>query len=228
MRTFKRSLVVNQTIEPTQVAGFNQFFDDPNGTRSDRYGVGLDARLTDHFYAGVEASRRNLDVPTVAVGADGNIEQRTDDQDEDLYRGYLYWAPLSDWAFSVEAVYDEFHADSSMDVRVPQDVTTVSVPVFARYFSELGIFGELGATYVHQNVKRRDGSGLAEGDDSFVVVDAAVGYRLPRRRGIVGLEVLNLFDQGFNFQGDNFRTSEPTMPRYISERAILARATLTF
>ena len=31
-RTVKPALVNNQTLEPTQVAGFNQLFDDPNGS----------------------------------------------------------------------------------------------------------------------------------------------------------------------------------------------------
>jgi hypothetical protein len=44
-KTLKRSLIANQTLEPTQSAGFNQFFDDPNGTESVRYGVGVDHRF---------------------------------------------------------------------------------------------------------------------------------------------------------------------------------------
>ena len=36
------SFPVEQTIEPTQVAGFNQFFDGITGTVSKNYGVGLD------------------------------------------------------------------------------------------------------------------------------------------------------------------------------------------
>jgi outer membrane receptor protein involved in Fe transport len=33
-RTFKRTLVTDQTLEPTQVAGFNQFFDEGNATKA--------------------------------------------------------------------------------------------------------------------------------------------------------------------------------------------------
>jgi outer membrane receptor protein involved in Fe transport len=32
-RTFRRDLISDQTIEPTEIAGFNQFFDDPAATR---------------------------------------------------------------------------------------------------------------------------------------------------------------------------------------------------
>ena len=224
-RTVKRSLVVNQTLEPTQVAGFNQFFDDANGTRSDRYGIGLDARLTEGLYAGVEASKRDLDVPVlITPGGTGAKEN----PDELLYRGYLYWAPLSDWAFTAETVYDKFKNNDSFDVQAPTKVTTLSFPVFARYFNSLGIFGEVGATYVRQEVDRPFVSPLAQGDDSFMVVDAALGYRLPKRYGIFSVEVRNLFDNGFNFQGDNFRTPEPIVSRYVPERTVLGRITLTF
>ena len=44
-RTLKRTLITDQTLEPTQVAGFNQFFDDPNATRTWRYGVAVDQQF---------------------------------------------------------------------------------------------------------------------------------------------------------------------------------------
>lgn len=61
-RVMKRPFASNQTIEPTQLAGFNQFFDDPDGTDSVRYGVGLDQRLTDNLFAGLEVSWRKVDL----------------------------------------------------------------------------------------------------------------------------------------------------------------------
>jgi outer membrane receptor protein involved in Fe transport len=33
-RTVRRTLITEQTLEPTQVAGFNQFFDDVNLTKT--------------------------------------------------------------------------------------------------------------------------------------------------------------------------------------------------
>ena len=46
LRSVKRELIGKGTIEPVQVAGFVQFFDDAIGTRSDRYALGLDRQLT--------------------------------------------------------------------------------------------------------------------------------------------------------------------------------------
>ncbi len=54
-RVVKRTLVSNQTIEPTQVAGFNQFFDDPEGTTAWRYGIAVDQTFSRDLHAGAEA-----------------------------------------------------------------------------------------------------------------------------------------------------------------------------
>src|SRR5688500_926673 len=87
LRTLKRSLRTDQTIEPTQVAGFNQFFDDFNGTKTSRYGVGLDQKFSSHLYGGLEISRRELEVPIVGT------ETSFIDWYETLYRIYLNWTP---------------------------------------------------------------------------------------------------------------------------------------
>ncbi len=69
---FKRSALFNQTLEPTQVAGFNQLFDDPTGTKSERWGVGIDHRFSPVLTGGVEISQRNLRFP---VTGPLNIDQ---------------------------------------------------------------------------------------------------------------------------------------------------------
>ncbi len=99
METVKRALIAEQTLEPTQVAGFAQFFDDVNGTKSERYGVGLDVTvkqpqrrspLSSGVYAGIELSKRELEVP------DLEVTTRTvtvEDYDEEFHRAYIYWTP---------------------------------------------------------------------------------------------------------------------------------------
>ena len=44
-KALERRLISGQTIEPTNVAGFNQFFYDGNAAESWRYGAGVDRRL---------------------------------------------------------------------------------------------------------------------------------------------------------------------------------------
>ena len=66
-RALKRTLITNQTLEPTQVAGFNQFYDDRPATDSWRYGVGVDQKFSRNVYGGAEYSHRELDVPFIIV-----------------------------------------------------------------------------------------------------------------------------------------------------------------
>jgi tetratricopeptide (TPR) repeat protein len=219
-KTVKRLLINDLTLEPTQVAGFNQFFDDPNGTKAKRYGVGLDLRLTDSIYGGIETSRRDADVP-VFRGPTVFFQ----DQREDLYRVYFYWTPHSQWAVSSEYRFEKIKSQGSG----PRRVDTHSVPLAVRYFSPAGFFAELATTYVRQDVKLPSGTGFERDRDDFVLVDAAVGYRLPKRLGVFSLEVRNLFDQGFRFQDLNFINSQPIAnPRFIPERTVLGRFTLNF
>lgn len=111
---------------------------------------------------------------------------------------------------------------------MPEKVKTLSAPLAVRYFNPSGFFAGLEVTFVHQDVDRRRQSTLSDGSDNFTVIDASIGYRLPKRRGIIGLEALNLLDKGFKFQDDNYRSNEPRGSRYVPERTVLATVTLSF
>ena len=58
-------LVAQQTIEPTLVAGFNQLFDDFNGTKADQAAGGLDFRATPDLTVGVEGIYRGISPPQI-------------------------------------------------------------------------------------------------------------------------------------------------------------------
>jgi tetratricopeptide (TPR) repeat protein len=226
-QTLKPALANNQTLEPTQIAGFNQFFDDVNATKSTRYGFGLDHQLTPNLALGAEATWRDLDEP-LFFGNDAIKDQR----DEQTHRGYVYWTPWSELALSAEVVYDRFKAQAggatSQLPNVPEKVTTISVPAHARYFWNNGLFAGAGVTYVYQDVSRFDTSTFNEGHDHFVVVDATAGYRLPERFGVFSLGVQNVFDRNFNFQDDSYREfrDEPSTGPYIPDFQIVGRLTV--
>ena len=59
----KRTLVTDQTLEPTQVAGFNQFFDDPTATQSEVWGGARPEARPKRLFAGAEYSERDLTIP---------------------------------------------------------------------------------------------------------------------------------------------------------------------
>jgi tetratricopeptide (TPR) repeat protein len=207
-KVLKPALVNNRTIEPTQVAGFNQFFDDAVGTKYKRYGVGADWRVNQQLAVGAEATWRDLDEIVTTVSPTGAADYVTEDRDEQLHKVYLNWTPLEQVAVSAEFVYDRYESEDGLATDFgdrPKDVTTYRLPVTARYFSPSGFFAAVAGTYIDQDVDRSSLSTAAEGDDSFYLVDASVGYRFPKRRGIVSLGVSNLFDEDFEYLDDTYR-----------------------
>jgi Tfp pilus assembly protein PilF len=225
----KPALASDRTLEPTQVAGFNQFFDDANGTKSTRYGGALDWRATQTVYTGAELTRRKIETPEFFQGT-SSLEAKFDNQDEWYHRAYAYWTPAARWGLSAEAIYDRYESNQPIDFEQPLKVKTLSFPVGVNYFHPSGYFGGVVVSHVDQKVRRSSSATFAEGDSHFNVADLAVGYRMPRRQGIVSVSVQNLLDNNFDYQDDNYREfqDEPSTGPYIPDRMIMGRVTLNF
>ncbi|PTQ83084.1 FecR family protein [Nitrosospira multiformis] len=234
--TVKSFLIANQTIEPTQVAGFNQLFDDVNGTKARRKGIGLDARVATNLYGGLEASVRDLAVPFFLK----RELSREEKQQERVYSAYLYWIPHPNWAIRGESRFEKFTRAPSenLDIDDPFRIETLSAPLSLNYFNPSGIFATVTTTYVRQELRRMESLEVGEDgdevsvpttvDDNFVLLDAVLGYRFPNRRGIVSLEGRNLLDENFFFKSNNFQANEITAPRFIPSRTFFLRLTLNF
>ena len=229
-QVIKPALVSNRTLEPTQIAGFNQLFDDINGTRSKRYGLGLDWKTTQDFRTGVEFTRRDLDEPLLDALAARWI---TEERDERLHRLYADWTLSRRFALHSELVYDRYrseHGIATADSNLPEKVVTWSVPVRLNYFDPSGVFAGLGVSWVDQTVRRSATATQASGSDRFIVVDTSIGYRLEGRRGVISLAVKNLFDSGFRYQDDSYREfrDEPSVGPYFPERTVMTRFAVSF
>ncbi|MEP6880120.1 MAG: TonB-dependent receptor, partial [Nitrosospira sp.] len=124
--TVKPALIANQTLEPTQVAGFNQMFDDTNGTKARRKGIGLDATVVKDLYAGVEVSRRDLEVLGLDVSS---TLQLFDKQQESLFRSYLYWLPHINWAVRGEYQFEKFTRASTDFGDEPIQIRNSNMPL---------------------------------------------------------------------------------------------------
>lgn len=216
LRTIKRPLVANRTVEPTQVASFNQFFDDVNGSESWRYGIGVDYRVQSGLFTGLELSWRDISVPL--------LNGATDEQDEQLHSVYLYWNPEQHLALGAEYRFDALER-SFATAREPRELKTHTLPLSLSYFSPDRFYSTLTVTYVDQEVKFADAS---RGDDQFWIANLVLGYRFPKRAGSASLAVNNLFDETFLFQDRNFQTTEPEKPRFIPERTLLFNVSLVF
>ncbi len=219
--TIKRVLVVEQTLEPTQVAGFTQFFDDFNGTEARTRGLGLDWRLRKTLFFGAEAAHRDIREPDLL-----NDPVEYAERDSDAFKSYLYWAPDRQWSFNVSFEYEDLDSDGRIP-QVPETLRTTGLPLEIRHFRPSGVFGGLRATWTDQTV-RYSGAPLDKTQDQFWLFDASLGYRLPNRRGIVSVDMWNLFDKEFYYLDDNFRTAEPVAPRFIPDRTLVAKLSLSF
>jgi len=210
-RAFKRTLVTNQTIEPTQVAGFNQFFDDVNGTKSWRYGVAIDQKFTSTLFGGVELSKRDLDVP--ATDQSGDLIRVT--WKERLARTYLFWTPHPWLALRAEYQFQR-------DIRNPlltngvRVMNTYRVPLGISVFHPSGVGAFLTGTYTNQAGKFesvRFPFSIQSGRDQFFTVDAGIRYRLPKRYGFVTVGVSNLTDQQFKYFNTDINSPGNLQPK---------------
>jgi len=222
-RTLQRLTSISpQTIEPTQVAGFNQLYNGLDGEQAWRYGLALDHTFSSSLYGGAEFSYRDLDVPVTSITT-GELENA--DWNEQLARAYLYWAPHPQLALNVEYQYEHFDRSPEFPgVEQISDLKTQRLPLGVSWFLPGGLIGKLRATYMNQRGEfglGASGNQTEEGNDNFWIVDALLGYRLPKRYGIVSLGVLNLFDEEFNFQD-----TDPAQPLIAPERTVLLRFTL--
>jgi cytochrome c-type biogenesis protein CcmH/NrfG len=223
-KNVQRRLIYAQTIEPTQVAGFNQLFDDFAATSAWTYGLGIDQSWSDSWFAGLQVFRRELDVPFPSVGPTGMPEQVEDDWREDIGSAYLYWTPCRWAALGLDYYYERFSHDRWEGPQGIAELTTHRITPKIHLFHQSGWRGAVQASYLDQHGDFGSTfTGFSSDSDRFWLVDLSVGYRLPNRRGIVSLEVKNLFDETFRFLD-----TDPAQPRLLPERQFMLRLTVSW
>jgi tetratricopeptide (TPR) repeat protein len=219
-RTLKRTLITDQTLEPTQVAGFNQFFDDPSATDAWRYGAAVDQKFGKDVFGGVEVSRRDLSVPFFNVEDPENPIAHSEDRQENQLRTYVYWTPHPWVGLRAEYMFERFTSEGITDQ--PKWLDTHRVPLGLSFFHPSGVGAAVTGTYYNQagrfvlnDTSRRSGR------DEFVTVDVALSYRLPMRYGFITVGATNLLDQNFRFFDRDIRN-----PSIMPDRMFFGRVTL--
>jgi tetratricopeptide (TPR) repeat protein len=222
-RVLKRTLITDQTLEPTQVAGFNQFFDEINATDYWLYGGALDQKFTNVFL-GAEYIYRDLEVPFFDFMTGPTPNLTTVDWDEQILRAYLFWTPHKWLALSAEYMYEDLDRDQNFNLNV-KDLETHYLPLGIKFFHPSGLSVSLKGTYVDQEGSFNRLSappGVTEdGEDDFWLLDTAISYRLSKRYGFITAGVSNLFDEDFEYFD-----SDPANPRIQPDRYFFARVTL--
>ncbi len=219
-KSLKRTLITDQTLEPTQVAGFNQFYDDADLTEAWRYGGAIDQEFGKHVLGGFEYSGRDLTVPL--YGLDGTVAKA--DWKERLTRAYLFATPHPWVGLRAQYLREHFERPEGLGVGFPE-LQTDRVPLGVGFFHPSGVTATVTATWWNQEGEFESffdpTAPATPGSSEFWLVDATFSYRLPKRYGFVSVGVTNLFDEDFEyFEVDPANvTIQPT-------RSIFARVTL--
>ena len=223
-RTLKSQTLNEQTIEPTQVAGFNQFYDDVSISNGWRYAGAVNQKFTKTLFGGIEGSYRKVDLPAtdplnIAVTLNNNNQ---------WYQaiGYLNYAPHPWVALRASYQYDQY-ANSLPSAGQFSDANlyTSRVPLSAGFFHPSGFIANVTLTYWNQTgtfepLSQPIGTRV-NGHDTFWLTDLMVGYRMPKRYGLLVVGVKNLFDQQFHYFNTDWRN-----PIIQPERMVFFKLTM--
>jgi hypothetical protein len=209
---------MERSIEPTQVAGFNQLFDDMQGTEIEQFGIGFDAKLRNDLSFGASFTRRDLEAPQ-------QHGQYYDSRDEKQSTVYLYWAATNRLAVHLSYEKEEYERE----IFAPHALTTKRTPIGINYHWPSGMFLQAVGTYVHQEIREHyPGHAPNNGQENFWNLDAVLGYRLPKHSGKLEFIAKNLFENNFHYYDLSFHSPDIQMPRFQPERQLFARLTLNF
>ena len=169
---------------------------------------------------GIETTYRDISQPTVEFDLE---DSDIGDARETAGQAYIYWAASDRVAVSFMLRGSIYRGDDKTPFG-PKDVDSFLAPLSVRYFHPSGFYAVGGLQYVAQAVTDVDFDGHErdQSGDSWLV-DVAIGYRLPHRRGIISLELNNILDQRVHWQDDAFRSSDlrQSTRRFLPERSAL-------
>ncbi|MDH4300740.1 MAG: TonB-dependent receptor [Nitrospira sp.] len=223
-RALKGLALNEQTIEPTQVAGFNQFYDDLAVTEGWRYGGAVNQKFSKTLFGGVEGSYRNVNIPV--FNALDTTVQPTNVNAWYQAIGYLNYAPHPWVALRASYQYDQYeNSVPSVGQFSAQQLYTSRVPLSAGFFHPSGMIANVTITYWNQSGTFEPLSAPAgtrvDGHDTFWLTDFMVGYRMPNRYGLIAVGVKNAFDQKFQYFNTDWRN-----PLIQPERLVFFKITI--
>jgi tetratricopeptide (TPR) repeat protein len=205
-----------QTVEPTQVSGFNQLFHVGQGSEIEQFGFGFDAQLTHSLSIGADFSRKDILVHWLHVGGDDFF----DDIVHEVSHIYLHW-PTSD-RFAMRVGFEKDHFTGTLS---PQLVKTKRFPIGFNYYWPFGLFFKSEAIYINQEITQ---NGTEDDREEFWNFDIVTGYRFPKRFGKVEIIVKNLFDETFDYYDAGYHIDEIATPQYWPARQVFARFSINF
>jgi len=218
-KNYRRTLLNDQTIEPTTIAGFNQFYDDTVRSRSTNWGLGLDYQINAQSQIRTEYIDRQLDVPY----KDNTVMPavfRKADWEERLFHVTGYWLPGKHMSASFGVTLEDIKRGTTIsnNLKIAESKAYL-LPLKLKWFHSSNFRSHIGLTYGHQKGGFVDitTNAIVQGKDDFFVADYNLEYKLPKNAGSVYLGILNLFDNQFSYQSidSKKRTVSPERVGFI-------------
>ncbi|MES9851901.1 MAG: tetratricopeptide repeat protein [Candidatus Thiodiazotropha sp. L084R] len=212
-----------QTLSPTTVIGFNQYFDDYLGSESTRYALALDHSFTESLLTGFEITQREIDNEFDDTFLNDETHK---EQDHHLY---AYYALNPNIGITGKYSYEKFKRDfveGIIESDRPASQLTQTTSLGLTYAHSSGLYSKITGNYVDQEIENILPVGTSIDNDQFWITDLTIGFRLPKRMGKIEVLTKNLFDKEFNYQSINPGTGTPQSSAYFPERSILINAQL--
>ncbi|ABC31341.1 FOG: TPR repeat [Hahella chejuensis KCTC 2396] len=220
-RSLKRDIAADRTIEPAQILGFNQLYDDPNGSDVKTYAAAVDYKLGSRIGGGLEAMRRTVDIRPRLLQKEPERPHHEFENYKLYYFGVLSPSATVDIAYEYE---DQDLEDSQFGTGSIYRAKTHSLPLGVTLYLPRHLSMRMESIYTDQTIKA---SFASDDQRDFNVnlwtFNVRLDYKLPRRFGELQFGVDNLFDNN-----KEILNSELDYPRYYPKRFLYSRIQLSF
>ncbi|MEW8347363.1 MAG: tetratricopeptide repeat protein [Candidatus Thiodiazotropha taylori] len=222
-KALRPEIINQQTLTPTTLIGFNQYFDDYLGAESTRYALALDHSFNASLHTGIELTRRNIENEFESAF----ISDETHKEQDHLL--YAYYEISPNIGISGEYSYEKFERDFTegvIEIDRPASLLTQTTTLGLTYAHVSGLYSRITGNYVDQEIENIELMGTSSDSDQFWVTDLSLGFRLPKRMGKIEVLTKNVFDKEFNYQSINPGTGTPQSSPFYPERSIQIKAEL--
>jgi hypothetical protein len=140
----------------------------------------------------------------------------------------LAWIPNDSISLSARYQYESVDNAGQVFAEGFSKLRTQKLPLEVKFFQGRYFSAGLTASYIRQDgefpedLEQPMGPTISDGDN-FWMFDGSLRFRFPGRRGVLSLQINNLFDETIRFQD-----TDPENPRIFPERFVSTRFTLNF
>jgi hypothetical protein len=208
------------SLVPPQVAGFPWLINIDEGGMTREVGAAWEAQWTSTTFTVLQLNANRIDNPVYEpyYGASGEILENRSYMGWKRYLGSLTLNQIlsPSWGLAVGAAIKKVDPNFNSLATENQDFSEVDAGITLSYLHPDGWQGSLRNYLIYQDVMGRD-------NHSYWLADISLGKALPNKRGLVNLEISNIFDRRFYY------LREPVaLEAFFPSRRILFKVALFF